>query len=129
MSLQFKWWFILYFYLVWKDSKISVLWMFKHAWQRLPLHFTELSQKLDRYVIAIRLPKTSSRCLCMDSSISFQDVLRTCLEDVFKTFLRRCLPIMSWRPLGRQKNVTLKMSSICLQELFSKSSPRRMFAG
>ena len=41
MSLQFKWWFILYFCLVWKDPKGSVSLMFKHNWQRLPLHFAE----------------------------------------------------------------------------------------
>ena len=45
---------------------------------------------------------------CLQGSFK-ENVLQLCLEDVFKT---------SWRRLGRQKNVTLKMSS-----------PRRMFAG
>ena len=36
---------------------------------------------------------------------------------------------MSSRRLGRQKNVTLKTSSRRLQDVFSTSSPRRMFAG
>ena len=36
---------------------------------------------------------------------------------------------MSWSRLGRHKNVTLKTSSRRLQDVFSTSSPRRMFAG
>ena len=49
-----------------------------------------------------------------------EDVLQWCLEDIFKTSSRR---------LKRQNNVTLKTSSRCLQDLFSASSPRWMFAG
>ena len=51
-----------------------------------------------------RLPKMSSRCVCKTSSSrQFQDVLQLCLEDVFKT---------SSRLIGRQKNITLKISSV-----------------
>ena len=53
--------------------------------------------------------------------------LQDVLQDVFKTFSRRLedvfargLAIMSSRRLGRQKNVT--------EDVFSTSSPRRMFA-
>ena len=49
-----------------------------------------------------------------------EDVFKTCLQDVF---LKR-----SWRPLGRQRNVTLRTSLKRLQDVFSTSSPRRMFA-
>ena len=64
--------------------------------------------------------KTSSRRLPR----RLQDVFKTCLQDV----LQLCLQTSS-RRLGRQKNVTLTTSSRCLQDVFSTSSPRRMFAG
>ena len=51
------------------------------------------------------------------------------LQDVFKTPSIRVCNTSSWRRLERQKNVTLKMSSRHLQDIFSTSSPRRMFAG
>ena len=62
--------------------------------------------------------ETSSRCICKTpSSRRLQDVsVRRLLQDVFKS-------------LERQKNVTLKTSSIRLQDVFSTSSSRRMFAG
>ena len=50
-------------------------------------------------------------------------------QDLLKTSLRGCLADMSWRRLWRQKTVALKMSSRCLQDIFTTSSPRRMFAG
>ena len=73
-----------------------------------------------------------------------QYIFLECLQDVFKTSfkmssrrLSRCLQdvfarrpaIMSSRRLGRQKNVTLKTSWRLLQDVFSTSSPRQMFAG
>ena len=78
-------------------------------------------------VFAIRLPKTFSRHLqdvfktfSRPLQDVFQDVLQLCLQDVFKTSSRR---------RGRQKNVTLKTSWRRLEDVFSMSSPRRMFAG
>ena len=74
-------------------------------------------------VFAIGLPKTSS--------IRLQDAFARCLQDVFmKTSCnRRRLAIMSWRRLGRHKDVTLKTSSRHLQDVFSTSSPKQMCAG
>ena len=72
--------------------------------------------------------KTSSRRLEDVFSVTlfvFQDLLKMSSQDVFA----RRLAIMSSRRLGRQKNVTLKTSSRSLQDVFSTSSPRRMFAG
>ena len=45
---------------------------------------------------------------------------KTCLQDVFKTSSWTRLSIISWRRLGRQKNVTLKTSSRRLQYAFTK---------
>ena len=45
---------------------------------------------------------------------------KTCLQDVFKTSPWTRLSIISWRRLGRQKNVTLKTSSRRLQYAFTK---------
>ena len=65
----------------------------------------------------------------------FMKYLQEVLQDVFKTFSRRLqdvfarrLAIMSWRRLGRQKNITLKTSWRRFEDVFSTSSPRRMFA-
>ena len=68
-----------------------------------------LSSRRLRDVFAIHLPKTSSR-----------RVYKTSCNYVFKTSSRR---------LGRQKNVALKTPSRRLQDVFSTSSARRMFAG
>ena len=57
--------------------------------------------------------KTSSRRLP-------RSVCKTSCNYVFKTYSRR---------LGRQKNITLKTSSRLLQDVFSTSWPRLMFAG
>ena len=59
-------------------------------------------------VFAKRLPKMSSRRTCKTSSSRrIEDVLQLYLEDVLET---------SWRRLGRQKNVTLKTSSVRLHQ-------------
>ena len=58
----------------------------------------------------------------------FQDLLKTSLRRVCKTSCNYIFKTSS-RHLGRQKNVTLKTSSRRLQDVFSTSSPRRMFAG
>ena len=89
---------------------------FKTSWRRLqrdtfclPWPLLKTSSRRLQDVFAIRLPKISSRRL----------------QDVFA----RRLAIMSSRRLVRQKNVTAKTSWRCLEDVFSTSSPRRMFAG
>ena len=82
-------------------------------------------------VFEIRLPKRSSRRL-QDVFKTFsrrpprrlQDVFKTCLLDVLQLCLQDVFKT-SWKT----KNVTLKTSSRSLQDVFSTSSPRRMFAG
>ena len=81
-------------------------------------------------VFAIRLPKTSSRRLqdvLQDVFRTFSRRLQDVFQDIFKTSSRRLQEVFA-RRLGRQKNVTLKTSSIRLQDIFRTSSPRRMFA-
>ena len=58
----------------------------------------------------------------------FQHVFQTSLKRLQDVLARR-LAITSWRSLGRQKSVPLKTSWGCLQDVFSTSSPRRMFVG
>ena len=75
--------------------------------------------------------KTSSRRLEDVFSVTlfvFQDVFKTSSRRVCKTSCNYVFKTSS-RRLGRQKNVTLKTSSRRLQDVFSTSSPRRMFAG
>ena len=79
----------------------------KCAPRRLQDVFKTSSRRLPRRLQNVF--KTSSRRVC-----------KTSCNYVFKTSSRR---------LGRQKNVTLKTSSRRLQDVFSTSSPRRMFAG
>ena len=64
-------------------------------------------------IFAIRLPKTSSRRLAR----RLQHVFKTCLQDVLQLCLQDVLEdkkMLHWRRL---------------EEVFSTSSPRRMFAG
>ena len=75
--------------------------------------------------------KTSSRRLEDVFSVTlfvFQDVFKTSSRRVCKTSCNYVFKASS-RRLGRQKNVTLKTSSRRLQDVFSTSSPRRMFSG
>ena len=70
----------------------------KKSWRRL------------QDVFAIRLPKTSSRPpqdILQDVFKTFSRRLQDVFQDIFKTYLRR---------LGRQKNVTLKTSSLRLHQ-------------
>ena len=97
--------------------------VFKTSWRRLqrntfclPWPLLKTSSRRLQDVFAMRFPKMSLRRL-QESSRRHQDV-----------FARR-LAIMSSRRLGRQKNVTAKTSWRCLEDVFSTSSPRRMFAG
>ena len=76
----------------------------------------------------MRLPKTSSRRLARP----FQDVSKTSSRRVCKTSCNYAFKTSSRRlpdVLEDKKNVTMKTSSRCLQDVFSTSSPRRMFAG
>ena len=80
--------------------------VFKTSWTRIQRNNFSSSKTSLR-----RVCNTSSKNVlktCFQGSFK-ENVLQLCLEDVFKA---------SWRRLGRQKNVTLKMSS-----------PRRMFPG
>ena len=58
---------------------------------------------------------------------AFQDVFKTCLQDVLQLCLQDVYKTSS-RRLGRQKNVTLKTPWRRLQDVFSTSSPRQIFA-
>ena len=91
--------------------------------------------------------KTSSRRLQDVFSVTlfvFQDVFLKCLQDVFKTSPRRLarrlqdvfktclqdvLQLCLQDVLEDKKNVTLKTTSRRIQDVFSTSSPRRMFLG
>ena len=86
------------------------------SWRRLE----DVLQDVLKDVFAIRLTKTFSRRLQDVFKTCLQDVLQLCLQDVYKTSSRR---------LGRQKNVTLKTPWRGLQDVFSTSSPKQMFAG
>ena len=104
------------------------------------------SRRLEN-VFAIRLPKTSSRRfqgvfkslprrLQDVFKMSSRRVCKTSCNYVFKTSSRRVCKMScnyvfktSSRRRGRQKNVTLKTSWRRLEDVFSMSSPRRMFAG
>ena len=108
--------------------------VFKTSWRRLQRNTFRLPRPLEdvlktylQYVFLKHLQdvlKTS----CKTSSRCFQDVFKMCLQDVLQLCLQDASK-MSWRRLGRQKNVTLKTSWGRLQDVFSTSSPRRMFAG
>ena len=56
-----------------------------------------------------RLREMYSRRVCKTSSSRR-------FQDVFKTSSWRCLAVMSWRRLEKEKNATLKTSSVCLHE-------------
>ena len=88
------------------------------SWRRLQDVLKTSSRSLED-VFAKRLSIMSSRRLQDSFKTCLQSVLQLCLQDVFKTPSRH---------LGRQKNVTLKTSWKRLQDVFSTSSPRRMFA-
>ena len=81
------------------------------TWTRIQRNvFQDVFKTCLQYVFQKRLQDVFQGVFKTGFQGSFKEnVLQLCLEDVFKT---------SWRCLGRQKNVTLKMSS-----------PRRMFPG
>ena len=83
--------------------------VFKMSWRRLQRNTFRLPRPLEdvfkthlQYVFLKRLQDVFKTCL--------RDVLQLCLQDVFASRLA----IMSSRRLGRQKNVTLKTSSVRL---------------
>ena len=80
-------------------------------------------------VFPIRLPKTSSRRLCKTSSTRFQGVFITSSRCVCKTSSRRRLVIMSWKRLKDVLEDKKMLQWRRLQDVFGKSSPKRMFVG
>ena len=98
--------------------------------QRNNFLFYKTSSRLLQDVFPIRLPKTSSRRLHKTPSRRFQNVFKP----PSKTFSRRVSKTPSSRYFQdvfkkTSCNYALKTSSRRLQDVFSTSSPRRMFAG
>ena len=106
----------------------DVHWSWKNIQQLIVFNTTHFPANISCFprflqdVFAIRLPKTSSRHLEYFFKTSSRNLPRRLFQDVFKTSSKRHLAIMSWRHLGRQKNVTLKTSSRRVQHAFTKTN-------
>ena len=90
---------------------------------RFPANISCFPRRLQD-VLAIRLPKTSSRCL-QDVFKAFSRHLQDVFQDVFKTSSKT-----SSRHLQDVFKTSLQdVLQLCLQDVLSTSSPRRIFAG